>query len=83
MFALQILARIGDPAAAPAVLPLMRHPHPNVAQAAIEALGRLASREAVPALLELFWAASSGSSSRPSMPWAPSAIRWRWGRWSS
>jgi HEAT repeat protein len=53
MFALQILARIGDPAAAPAVLPLIRHPQLNIAQSAIEALGRLRSREAVPELLGL------------------------------
>ena len=53
MFALQILARIGDPAAAPAVLPLIRHPQLNIAQSAIEALGRLRSREAVPELLTL------------------------------
>ena len=48
MFALQMLARIGDPAAVPAVLPLIRHPRANIAQSAIEALGRLRSREAVP-----------------------------------
>jgi HEAT repeat protein len=53
MFALQILARIGDPAAAAAVLPLIRHPQLNIAQSAIEALGRLRSREAVPHLLSL------------------------------
>jgi HEAT repeat protein len=53
MFALQILARIGDPAAAPSVLPLIRHPQLNIAQSAIEALGRLRSREAVPELLTL------------------------------
>ncbi len=53
MFALQILARIGVPSAAPAVLPLIHHPQLNIAQAAIEALGRLRSREAVPELLKL------------------------------
>jgi HEAT repeat protein len=53
MFALQILARIGDAAAAPAVLPLIRHSQLNIAQSAIEALGRLRSREAVPDLLGL------------------------------
>ena len=53
MFALQSLARIGDPAAAPAVLPLIRHSQLNIAQSAIEALGRLRSREAVPELLGL------------------------------
>nr|MBA3553724.1 HEAT repeat domain-containing protein [Gemmatimonadales bacterium] len=53
MFALQVLARIGDPAPTAAILPLLRHPDLNVAQSAIEALGQLRSREAVPALLEL------------------------------
>jgi len=53
MFALQILARIGDAAAAAGVLPLLRHADPNVAQAAVEALGRLRATAAVPALLEL------------------------------
>ncbi|HEX7336842.1 MAG TPA: HEAT repeat domain-containing protein [Gemmatimonadales bacterium] len=53
MFALQMLARIGDPLAVQAVLPLVRHPDANVAQSAIEALGRLRHREAVPTLLEL------------------------------
>ena len=53
MFALQVLARIGDPAAAPAILPLIRHDDLNVAQSAIEALGRLRSAEVVPTLLEL------------------------------
>ena len=53
MFALQVLSRIGDPAAALAILPLVRHPDLNVAQSAIEALGQLRSGEAVPALLEL------------------------------
>ncbi|MBA3260114.1 MAG: HEAT repeat domain-containing protein [Gemmatimonadales bacterium] len=53
MFALQVLARIGDPAPTAAILPLLRHPNLNVAQSAIEALGQLRSREAVPALLGL------------------------------
>jgi HEAT repeat protein len=53
MFALQVLARIGDPSAVPSVIPLARHPDPNVAQSAIEALGQLRSGEAVPALLQL------------------------------
>jgi HEAT repeat protein len=53
MFALQMLARIGDPLAVHGVVPLVRHPDPNVAQAAIEALGQLRHREAVPTLLEL------------------------------
>jgi HEAT repeat protein len=51
MFALQVLARIGDPAAAPAVIPLINHSDLNVAQSAIEALGQLRNREAVPSLL--------------------------------
>lgn len=53
MFALQVLARIGDPTAVPSVLPLVRHPDLNIAQSAIEALGQLRNIEAVPALLEL------------------------------
>lgn len=53
MFALQVLSRIGDPAAARAILPLIRHPDLNVAQSAIEALGQLRSVEAVPDLLAL------------------------------
>ena len=53
MFALQMLSRIGDPLAVHGVLPLVRHPDPNVAQAAIEALGQLRHREAVPTLLQL------------------------------
>jgi HEAT repeat protein len=53
MFALQVLSRIGDPAATAAIVPLARHPNLNVAQSAIEALGQLRSGEAVPALLEL------------------------------
>jgi HEAT repeat protein len=53
MFALQVLSRIGDPAATPAIVPLARHPNLNVAQSAIEALGQLRSGEAVPALLAL------------------------------
>jgi HEAT repeat protein len=53
MFALQLLSRIGDPLAVHAVVPLARHPDPNVAQSAIEALGKLRHREAVPTLLEL------------------------------
>ncbi len=52
MFALQILARIGDAAAAAGILPLLNHADPNVAQAAVEALGRLRATGAVPALLE-------------------------------
>ncbi|MGE5230531.1 MAG: HEAT repeat domain-containing protein [Deltaproteobacteria bacterium] len=53
MFALQVLARVGDLKATAGILPLLQHADPNVAQAAVEALGRLRSAEAVPALLEL------------------------------
>ena len=53
MFALQMLSRIGDPLAVHGVVPLVHHPDPNVAQAAIEALGQLRHREAVPTLLRL------------------------------
>jgi len=53
MFALQMLARIGDPSVVPSVMPLARHPEPNIAQSAVEALGQLRSAEAVPVLLEL------------------------------
>ena len=53
MFALQMLSRIGDPLAVHGVLPLVRHSDPNVAQAAIEALGQLRHREAVPTLLQV------------------------------
>ncbi len=51
MFVLQVLARSGSLRSAPAILPLLRHPDANVAQSAIEALGRLRAVEAVPALL--------------------------------
>ena len=50
LFALQSLSRIGYASAGPAVLPLLDHPDPNVAQAAIEAAGKLRMQEAVPAL---------------------------------
>ena len=53
MFALQMLSRIGDPLAVHGVVPLLRHANPNVAQSAIEALGQLRHREAVPTLIEL------------------------------
>ncbi|HEV7364684.1 MAG TPA: HEAT repeat domain-containing protein [Gemmatimonadales bacterium] len=53
MFALQMLSRIGDPLAVHGVLPLVVHSDPNVAQAAIEALGQLRHREAVPTLLQV------------------------------
>src|SRR5262249_44197577 len=52
MFALQILARIGEVSASAGILPLLHHADPNVAQAAVEALGRLRATAAVPALLE-------------------------------
>ncbi len=51
MFAVQILSRIKDPSTVEALLPLVEHPDSNVAQAAIEALGALKAREAVPALI--------------------------------
>ncbi|MGN6393286.1 MAG: HEAT repeat domain-containing protein [Gemmatimonadales bacterium] len=53
MFALQSLARVGYAPAGRSILPLLHHHDPNVAQAAIEAVGQLHTREAVPALLEL------------------------------
>jgi HEAT repeat protein len=53
LFALQSLSRIGAVAAGPGILPLLEHPDPNVAQAAIEAAGKLRVREAVPALCGL------------------------------
>lgn len=53
LFALQSLSRIGFAAAGPAIPPLLDHPDPNVAQAAIEAAGRLRVGEAVPALCGL------------------------------
>ena len=53
MFALQMLARIGDASVVMSVMPLARHADPNIAQSAIEALGQLRSAEAVPTLLEM------------------------------
>ena len=53
MFVLQVLARSGSSRSTPAILPLLNHPDANVAQSAIEALGRLRSPEAVPALLAM------------------------------
>ena len=53
MFVLQVLARSGSSRSTPAILPLLHHPDANVAQSAIEALGRLRSPEAVPALLAM------------------------------
>lgn len=53
MFALQSLSRIGDGAAGPAILPLLRHRDLNVAQAAVEAAGQLRVQAAVPDLIGL------------------------------
>jgi HEAT repeat protein len=53
MFALQSLTRIGYAPAGRSILPLMQHSDANVAQSAIEAMGQLRTREAVPALLKL------------------------------
>jgi HEAT repeat protein len=53
LFALQSLARVGSASAGPAVLPLLDHADHNVAQAAIEAAGKLRVQEAVPALCGL------------------------------
>lgn len=52
MFALQVLGRIGHAGTGRRILPLVSHPSPNIAQAAIEALGRLRWVDAVPRLLE-------------------------------
>ncbi len=53
LFALQSISRIGDAGAGLAILALLEHPDPNVAQAAIEAAGKLRVGEAVPALCGL------------------------------
>jgi HEAT repeat protein len=53
MFAVQVLSRIKDPTTVEALLPLVTHPDSNIAQAAVEALGALRAREAVPALIRL------------------------------
>ncbi|HZX93737.1 MAG TPA: HEAT repeat domain-containing protein [Myxococcales bacterium] len=53
MFAVQILSRIKDPASAHSLLPLLEHADSNISQAAIEALGALKAREAVPGLIRL------------------------------
>jgi HEAT repeat protein len=53
MFALQMLARIGDPSVVRGVVPLVRHSNQNIAQSAVEALGQLRSTQAVPTLLDL------------------------------
>lgn len=51
MFVLQILGRIGTAATVAAMLPFIGHQNPHVAQSAMEAVGRLGARAAVPALL--------------------------------
>ncbi len=51
MFAVQLLSRIKDPSTVAALLPLVEHTDPNIAQAAIEALGALKARDAVPVLI--------------------------------
>lgn len=53
MFAVQILSRIKDPTSAQSLLPLLEHTDSNISQAAIEALGALKAREAVPGLIRL------------------------------
>lgn len=53
MFAVQILSRIKDPSTVQALLPLLEHPDTNIAQAAVEALGAVRAREAVPGLIRL------------------------------
>jgi HEAT repeat protein len=53
LFALQCLSRVGNASAGPAILPLLDHADHNVAQAAIDAAGKLRVREAVPALCGL------------------------------
>lgn len=53
MFAVQILSRIKDPGSSQALLPLLEHADSNISQAAIEALGALRAREAVPGLIRL------------------------------
>lgn len=56
MFAVQVLSRIKDPSTIHALLPLMEHSDPNIAQAAVEALGNVKAREAVPGLIRLLTA---------------------------
>ncbi len=53
MFALQVLARVRSPDTVSALLPLVTHANLNIAQAAVEALGRLQAAAAVPALVSL------------------------------
>lgn len=53
LFAVQVLSKICLPSTEGALLPLVDHHDPNIAQAAIEAMGALASRAAVPRLLRL------------------------------
>jgi HEAT repeat protein len=52
-FAVQILSTINDVSAKQALLPLLEHQDRNIAQAAVEALGHMRAREAVPALIRL------------------------------
>lgn len=56
MFAVQILSRIKDPSTVQALLPLLEHPDTNIAQAAVEALGAVRARDAVPGLIRLLHA---------------------------
>jgi HEAT repeat protein len=56
LFAVQILSAINDASAKQALLPLVDHPDPNIAQAAVEALGNAGAVEAVPALIRLLGA---------------------------
>jgi HEAT repeat protein len=53
MFALQVLARIGDPVSTTRILPLIGHADANVGQAAVEALGRMRAADAVAPLIQL------------------------------
>jgi HEAT repeat protein len=53
MFALQVLARIGDPVSTARILPLIGHADANVGQAAVEALGRMRAADAVAPLIQL------------------------------
>jgi HEAT repeat protein len=51
-FAVQILANICDTSTSHALLPLLEHPHRNIAQSAIEALGSMHVVEALPTLVQ-------------------------------
>src|SRR5215207_4533786 len=55
-FAVQILANICDSSTSYALLPLLEHPHRNIAQSAIEALGSMHAVEALPALVRFLGA---------------------------